>query len=340
MKNSIYNALIAILAMLGFAACSQSPTAVNTNGSNNHINQVTSTPAANPAIVWQTNETFQINRNQSYSTDTYWVMNGDGSNATRIYNPGSVNKTPFSLGAPHWSPDGNYICFLMSGSIYKMNISVVNGVPTAGTPTKLLDTATYHIAPSDNYWSFGTTNEIIFSGRLTTDKSTKIYAISGNGGTPTSIYTTSGTNIKWIDVSPDGSKILFEEYINGCAYLKVINRSDGSQVYSSIQVTGTGGKLNGCFASDWSRTSGSTNVCIYAYPVGSTTPSIFKYDVSDTSSLTLIKSNARACSWSPDDSKIVYTNLNTPNTINTITIPGGTVTTILSNYAGGMHWKK
>ena len=67
---------------------------------------------------------------------------------------------------------------------------------------------------------------------------------------------------------------------------------------------------------------------------------VYTIDVTDVNTLTLIKSGARAPSWSPDDSKLVYTELGSTNYIKTVTLVGGAVTTLGTRFGYTIHWKK
>lgn len=342
--KKLFLSLTTLLFCFALFSCSESDLTSNYGSDDSAISNPKGgniTTTANPAIVWRTNEI--INRT---AVDALWVMDADGANQIRLYCPSVTsgkNKKILGLLAPHWSPDGGSICFgAQAGtgqdkSLYKLNVTLVNGVPTATDVTKLLDAISTNAAYYECYWSFGTINEIIYSVLNKSDNLFRIQAISGNGGSPTTIYTgPTGAVLRYVTVNPDGSFIAFRESVSGNSYLKVINRSDGSVVYS-IQ---TNSILNGFFNMDWERTAGSTKLAMYAYPYGTTNASVFTIDVTDASTLTLVKSIARAPSWSPDDSKLVYTDVTTPWSIKTFRFSDGATTTLGSLGGYETHWKK
>jgi Tol biopolymer transport system component len=335
--KKMYLSLAAIVFAIAMFSCSQQdvPTNPETVPEDIPIPAVSS-GNANPAIIWRQPETIN-----NTSVETFWVMDADGANQTRIYNPNVTSgkkKVIYTFMGPHWSPNGGSICFTQSSSLYKLDVSLVNGVPTASNVMKLLDATANNAGYLDSYWSFGSTNEIIFIVKSNSDNLSRIQAISGNGGTPTTIYTgASGEVLRWITVSPDGSQIAFTKLLSGNRYLVVINRSDGSVAYS-IQFNSL---LNGIFDIDWSRTSGSTKLSMYAYPLGTTTASVYTMDFTDINTLTW-RGNGRAPSWSPDDTKLVFTDLTTnpTNYIKTVELSGGTLTTLGTLFGYTIHWKK
>jgi Tol biopolymer transport system component len=298
--------------------------------------------AANPAIVWRTVEV--INRKD---VDGIWVMDANGANPTRIYAPSLAKgeKGVIPLYSPHWSPDGSSISFVQKNgtatSLYKLKVTIVNGVPTATNVTKLYDPSLYNavLINEGSYWSFGTANEIIFIVKSNSDNLYRIQAISGNGGIPSTIYTApNGVTLSYTTVNPDGTLIAFSSTDGTNKYLKVIKRSDGSETNSIL----LNSILTNVFDKDWARTSGSTKIAFYAYPLGSTTATTYTMDITDASTLTLVRSYGRSPSWSPDDSKLVFTDITAypTNYLKTVTLSGGSLTTLTTNFAYTMHWKK
>jgi Tol biopolymer transport system component len=340
--KKLYLSITAIIFAIALFSCNKSDLSTNSGADEGNLSNPKGgniTTTANPAIVWRTSE--NINKT---TVDVFWVMDAEGANQTRLYNPSVTKGQKIIVGlyAPHWSPDGGSICFTMSG-LCKLDVTLVNGVPTATNVKKLFDDASNNAQVYDSYWSFGLTNEIIYIVANKSDGSERIQAISGNGGTPTTIYTVSSNYIlRWLTVSPDGSKIAFTllEKSTGNKYLKVINRSDGSEAYS-IQYNSL---LNSILQMDWARTSGSNTIAMAGVPIGSSTYALYTIDVTNPSSLTLVRNDGgRAPSWSPDDSKIVYGDTGTPDWyIKTVTLSNGALTTLSNSNLNAleMHWKK
>jgi Tol biopolymer transport system component len=128
------------------------------------------------------------------------VMNADGSNLTTVY---TSTSPQFTL--PSWSPGGDHIAAASVFNVWRIDVAVVNGVPTGSNPTILLDRTT---TLGGVAWSpLG--DQIAFH-----DVNLKtIETIPANGGSATVLYTSTDphTFIPSLAWSRDAAQIAFTE---------------------------------------------------------------------------------------------------------------------------------
>ena len=108
------------------------------------------------------------------------VMNADGSNVRTIY-----TATAGSQILPSWSPDGHSIAFINSWNLWRIDVTVVNGVPTGTNAAVLLDKTSSLSEPA---WSpLG--DEIAF-----VDINLKtLEVVPATGGVPEVLYSSPNT---------------------------------------------------------------------------------------------------------------------------------------------------
>jgi Tol biopolymer transport system component len=233
-------------------------------------------PPADPAIVYRTPK----------GRDTaLMVMNADGSNQAVIYQADTI-------GNPCWAPDGSAIAFLLlqedyTEDLYRIDVSVVNGVPMGSNPTELAQDIEMEIewSPSGDVIAF----------ENTVNGYKVLQTVPATGGTIETIYTAQeGYGIGSFAWSNDASKMAIGSGSNGVGSLLILDLSDGT----ITTVSGPSTDSKGHF--DWARTS-DTLVC-------TSKAGISTIDLTSPSPTweTLIAGEGlyKMPTWSPDDSQI------------------------------------
>jgi Tol biopolymer transport system component len=369
--NSFGLQMTLILSMLLFiGACSKKDLQANVKSDGANVGMETSKtqppqpPPANPAIVFIA-DTIMGFRGTNYIVPCIFVMNADGSHRTLVYMDYVQSGNAMSYGvpfAPKWSGNGQQICFsnrvyFSSGgrpvenynSIYTMNISVVNGVPTGSNVTRILDGNPVATNYTDPVWS-PTANEIAFQARQNGIPG-KLQVVPATGGTPSTIYTCPSTDyITSVGpcYNPDGSKLAFELRLANNTTLQmwvtVIDRNSGT-VQASVALDTTISWTSNVPQMDWSRTPGSTTLAFVGGPMNSSLTSVYTLNYTTSSTPTQIPNTSYATSpsWSPDDSKIVYSIANIPGVnkgIKIVTLSNNSSTAISNIYSFDTNWKR
>jgi Tol biopolymer transport system component len=139
------------------------------------------------------------------------VCNADGTNARVIH------STSASVRAFSWSPDGTSIAYLTLSplEVWRINVSVVNGVPQGSNATRLLggDGYTYGVPA----WS--PLGDVILSNRKpfnAPDTENVLVTVPAAGGAATVIYQPPiGAMAAPATWSPDATRIAFAEHPPG-----------------------------------------------------------------------------------------------------------------------------
>lgn len=272
------------------------------------------TPLADPAIVFIA---------ASAGTQNLTVMNADGSNRTVV--------TSFAsglFGKPKWSPDGTRICFMLHGrladNVYQrglalLEVAVVNGAVVSRNARWLVLDIDYPIpawSPDGAYIAYTHAN------------TPGIFKIPVGGGTPTAIVTDPGVDWAPISFSGDGTRIAYRQRDDvGNTWLGILDLSN----LSSTQVCPLSTDLRNI---DWARTGDR----ILIDPRDSTGVAISIVEALPNSVPRQVVKGWFP-SWSPDDSRIVYTGWSTSDPIIIRNLATGTVT---STGAKGrqIDWRK
>ncbi|MFL5483629.1 MAG: hypothetical protein ACJ8AK_15710 [Gemmatimonadaceae bacterium] len=249
-----------------------------------------STPAADPAIAYGSQS-----GKPNHVVYGLYVMNSDGSNQTALLT--TASSTPH----PSWSPDGHSIAYhAATYDITRADVSVVNGVPRAGTPVALPITHTAF----DIAWSPDPTNPQI------------AYTESqGNIGAPAGIYvistTPSGFSERLAYLGPQGNRMIWVTWNPQATKLAFVQRSIDVAVDSvfvldvaTSTTTFVRSFVRGVLGLSWSRTPPDRLALAIPQPNNASgyDPSIL--DLS-TNTITHVASGPSA-KWSPDDSYLVY----------------------------------
>jgi Tol biopolymer transport system component len=247
---------------------------------------------ADPAITFQ-------------RSDGIWVMNTNGSNCTRIRPTGS---------SPSWSPDGSSIAFLenVNGSldVWKIQVSVLNGVPVSSNPTMVYDAPSSAREPA---WSPAGDVIAFIDGGVQGVFDDTLQAIDANGGVPVVLYVPpAGTELlstpTW---SPDATMIAFAEIqlpeAGGAQFVKVLD------LVTSSVTTVAGPPFMSQFTSytelEWARTQ--DKLALSVSTLEGSSGLIYTLNLQN-GQLTLVHNagnlpfrTPQAC-WSPDDSAMVF----------------------------------
>jgi Tol biopolymer transport system component len=226
--------------------------------------------------------------------DKLMVMNADGSNEFEIY------RTRY-LGRPSWSPNGDAIAFTIgfyTRDLWRIDVSVVNGVPQGSDAYRLAQDIGYNAA-----WS-PLCDEIAFVGKSNDGNWIHLQIIPVTGGTIETIYTSPiGYWVSDPTWKSDGSQLAFVEhnYNSGHKMIKILDLSDSS-IRIVFESTIGGAPLH----LDWAHTKD-----VLAYEkVTNGFLALYTLDITDenpTPQLLLTgNSDIRWPSWSPDDFKIAY----------------------------------
>jgi Tol biopolymer transport system component len=305
-----------------------------------------SSGSASPAILYVSQESVK-----GKSLYTLSVCDADGTDAT-ILITGSNAVTRY-WGQPTWSGDASKISYIESDtgrtscSLKTASVSLVNGKPTAGTPTTLITVSksANNKVMAGGIWS-PTEDEIAYSlqdhgvGTFYTRQS-HIYVIPSGGGTPEPVYTSpAGSSIYHISWNAAGTKLVLLEWegvdddpltVNN--HIKVIDRSTGN-VDQSFNLNDFG--LTNCSFMQCSK-SGENSIAINHTGTNS---AIYTIDLDNPTSATLVQSAAGYPTWSPDNSKLAYRTLSSSGYITTETLSSGATSNILFKGATLLHWKK
>jgi Tol biopolymer transport system component len=302
--------LLLLVAASGFAACQSDPTSATNDSALSALKR--SSTSASPAIAI---------RLQTQKQGSQWaaiaVMDADGSHRTNVYIAPTASSQFASYTGPSWSPSGESISFVEhsgtqpgTSSLKRINVALVNGVPTGSAATTLL---TYSTPTSSNIrsqaWSPSSSVSEIGYIWMNSDPNTggagplssfSVRVIPASGGQPTAIYTSpSGhisTDIAW---SPDGSELAVSDYDNSTGYMSIliIDRATGAVLQTLVG--GTYGTIRGI---DWSS-DGNTLAFGAALPGGSS----YLYTLSLAQGSQPVQGIAGSRpTWSGDNSALAY----------------------------------
>ncbi|KAA0238971.1 MAG: hypothetical protein EDM74_05370 [Armatimonadetes bacterium] len=235
-----------------------------------------STPPADPAIAY-----LVLGNKPSIS-----VMNADGSRKTVVLQFKSQLITGIS-----WSPDGTMLAFggsfrlsdgILRQGIAVLDVAVVNGTPV-GSNLRVIGSLPPYAKPTwaldGSYIAFGSDD--------------KLYGISPNGGAPFVVAALPDFGGGSVSFSPDGARVAYNSYDGFGYFLRVLNLSD----QSTYVVCPTSNDIRHI---DWARNSDR----IAMDPGG---PVVQIVDALPNSTPETIATSSWFPTWSPDDSRILYT---------------------------------
>jgi Tol biopolymer transport system component len=230
------------------------------------------------------------------------VMNADGSNQTVIYKP--PRGSTFSHG-PAWSPDGQSIAFVQDTDLWRIDVSVVNGVPRGSNATRVYDSPDgCLVSPA---WSpLG--DEIAYYNCA----AQTIEVVSTTGGTATVLFAAAdGERLGAPAWSPDGGRLAFRRrYALEQVHMDVLDRA--TLEVTTVLTLEPGWSIHP-HKLDWARTSDTIAFTLEDESQGSPPPrSIQALDLASGTYATLVGPSAMWGSWSPDDSKIVCNDYDGP----------------------------
>jgi Tol biopolymer transport system component len=256
-----------------------------------------------------------------------YTCNADGSNVIRLTNDAAPD------GDPAWSPDGTRIAFIKNMDIYGMgNLFIMN----ADGSNVVQKTFTNDI--KNPAWS-PDGNKIAFTDRIDEiDEANNIYdpkimVMDLTNGTISALPYTDGSSVlpkaAW---SPDGTKIAFHS--DGNAYDFI------SDIFT-ISPQGSGlTTITSKFSNDYdywkpSWSPDGTKLSVTIHPINAPTQSSIGVMNADGTGLIIINTgvissdyNETRTSWSPDGTRITYTD---SKTIKWVAANGSALGTIITN---------
>ena len=347
MKKS-YLALAAIIFAIALIACNKSDLATNSPANDENLSNpkgINVTTTANPVISFLRQDIVK----RAEQTNMY-VMNEDGTNKTKLMTIVPYVHRQWSY--PRWAPQGiNTIYygakgnnFTWNGGTYSSNavwltdISVVNNVPITSNTRKIWDGASTFTTCYDRAWNPATnSNQIAIIALNVPTQVRTIMLIPTNGvGTPTTIYTeTGGMGFQWLTFSPDGQYIAFARGNSTARTIRVISATTG-QVVSDYDLT----QYSSVSKLDAQRTQGS-NIIAFQGTQG-VLNNMYNLDlVTGTASLAITNGTQTAMgSWSPDNSKMVHTAINTQWELRIYNFITGTTSGVLDINGEFSSWKR
>jgi len=211
---------------------------------------------------------------------------------------------------PSWSPDGHSIAFINSWNLWRIDVTVVNGVPTGTNAAVLLDKTSSLSEPA---WSpLG--DEIAF-----VDINLKtLEVVPATGGVPEVLYSSPNT-LAYPAWSPDATRIAFAESDPaGGRAVRVLTLGTGTvtTVLGAEFSAQTGAFLRFL---DWARTQdvlvfdlGAPVSRIYTVPPSGGAPTFIVGGVYPT--------------WSPNGGEILFTGLSAGQRLSKVALATGEVT--------------
>lgn len=274
-------------------------------------------PPADPAIAVK----------QTGTVSKLMVMNDDGSNKTAVFTEVKFRVFP---GLPSWSPGADSIAFTRSiGSqhfeLWRIDVTVVDGVPQGSNLTKLFDDAVTHA------WSpLG--NEIAFAEGFTANPPSSLFAIPAGGGTPGELYSApEGHVVFWPAWSPDGTRLAFVELdAERAKSIRILDLAWGTVVTTGFAL---GAEYDIDFL-DWARTQDKLAFNVTRRD-GSEPRVVFTLDIT-TGELVRV-AEGRAPTWSPDDTRLAYNDKH--GNLVSVDLATGDITKI-SKSAGRPDWRR
>lgn len=206
------------------------------------------------------------------------VMNADGSNATVIYS----GNIPFD---GSWSPDASSITFTEHWDVWRIDVSVINGVPTGNNLMQLTGDQNNS---TESSWS-PSGEEIAYL-----KSSTAIEVIPAAGGAPTVLYATPGGSLGGPAWSRDGSALAFPERDVALTHsIRLLDRTSGA-VVTLAETPAWANDL------DWARTCDMLAFGMYVGDV----MYVCTFDMA-SGAISVITPGSGP-SWSPDDAYLVF----------------------------------
>jgi Tol biopolymer transport system component len=219
----------------------------DTNADGSSQRNLSNNTANDDMPVYNANGTKIAFRSDRDTDQTIWIMNADGSNQTRLTDPVAGNHDS----APIFSPDGSKIAFQTSrdgnAEIYIMGSDGSN-------PTRLTNNTANDYTPYFNHDG----SKIYFYSDRGDNVHYEIYSMDANGANQTALTANSNiTDPATIVLSPNGSKIAFQNYKDGNAEIYTMNENGSNQT----RVTNnTGLDLPAAFSADNTKIAFTSNM--------------------------------------------------------------------------------
>jgi Tol biopolymer transport system component len=238
------------------------------------------------------------------------VMDADGSHQTWIFD------TPWAQDGLYrtWSPDSSTIAYLDDQNLWMVDIEVVDGEPQGNNIRQITDfpdTGPYCIdntlswSPTDDVCAVVTYQVASYPDQYTDYTLNLIDTVPTNGEYQVNgIYTQRDQHIVGPRWNPDGTKIAFLKYDqyfsntnNNFLGLVILTVSNGA-VTSVIEISATDIGLGYIHSMDWAKTDDNL------LSLATWGAEIYTIEL-DTLTTEYITDGFQQC-WSPDDSKLVF----------------------------------
>jgi hypothetical protein len=222
------------------------------------------------------------------------VMDADGSNPTEVYRPQKFT----SVGLPSWSPDGASLTFADQGKLYRIDVDHLTVYPDGWLIAPIAGSV--YSRPRRPAWSPAGREIALIASSLA--DSICVVDEWGQGDLEAVYVAPENFRLHWLAWNGSGDRIAFTESdAEGAVELAIINRFTGT-----VERRFPAGDYprDNFTDLDWAR----NNDPRIAFHAGQPRQDTWVYTIDSTTGEVVPIVQGRMPSWSPDNSKLVFTN--------------------------------